>query len=398
MLCIKTGVWPGAGTTANVCFIIYGHEGNSGTLKIPDNSSGDVNPIFARGAEQSFAVFLDKDLGEICALRVWHDNFGDDPSWYLEQVTIKNPKTGGLWKFIFESWLSLEDKSLSNEMIQKPSFSDLNINNTAVREMFCDGHLWISVITKTPGDCFTRVQRMSSCFCLLLCTMAANAAFYRSETQSSQTINMGPFQFSARQAVISVQSSLLILPLHVIIALFKKSSAHLKRQHSRRWLCVFYAASVLFTVFALASATVTIFYSLSWGSEKSQEWLSSVITSFLQDVLVVQPSKCLLLVSLSVMFAKCRAKKVFAFQKRDRARPVTKVTALSMTPVELSKLKREVAAKARHRWCVRQIGFYVTFLIAIGVLSYGNRDYTRYLLSKSLDDHLGNIEKVRAWG
>ena len=393
---VKTGVWPGAGTTANVSFIIYGHEGNSGTLKIPDNCSGDFNPIFARGAEQSLAVFLDKDLGEIYALRVWHDNFGDDSSWYLEQVTIKNPKTGGHWKFIFETWLSLEDESLSNEVIQKPCFSDLNINNTALREMFCDGHLWMSVITKTPGDCFTRVQRMSSCFCLLLCTMAANAAFYRSETQWSQTINVGPFKFSARQAVISVQSSLLIVPLHIIIVLFKKSSAHLKREHSRRWLCVFFTACVLFTVFAVASAAVTVSYSLSWGSKKSQEWLSSVTTSFFQDVLVVQPSKCLLLVSLSVMFSKCRAKKVFAFQKLDRAHPVTKVTVLSVTPIELSKLKREIAAKARHRWCVRQIGFYITFLIVIGVLSYGNRDSTRYLLSKSLDDHLGNIEKVKA--
>ena len=55
-LSIKTGVWPGAGTTANVSLIIYGVEGNSGTIKIHQDSSTGSKPNFPRGTEQKFAV------------------------------------------------------------------------------------------------------------------------------------------------------------------------------------------------------------------------------------------------------------------------------------------------------------------------------------------------------
>ena len=75
--------------------------------------------------------------------------------------------------------------------------------------------------------------------------------------------------------------------------------------------------------------------------------------------------------------------------------PLKKATVLSMTKTDLSKQRKESAAKARHRLSIRQAGFYLTFLLAIGVLSYGNRDSARYLLFKSLDDHVGNFKTVR---
>ena len=392
---ITTGVWPGAGTTANASFIIYGVEGNSSTISIPNHPSTDSNPIFVRGTEQKITVILNKDIGEIYSLCVWHDNSGNNPSWYLEGVTITNLNSGSCWKFIFETWLSLEDESSSNEVVQSPSCSGPNRTSTALREMFSNGHLWLSVITKTPGDCFTRVQRISSCFCLLLCTMAVNAAFYHWGTRSYQTINLGPLKFSARQAIVSVQCTLLILPLHAIIVLIKKSSARVQGEQSRLWLCVFYTTCILCAMLTVTSAAVTVSYSLMWGSEKSQEWISSVTISFFQDVLIVQPFKCLLLVSLTVMFTKCKAKKVCASHQSNREMPLKKATVLSMTKTDLSKQRTESAAKARHRLSVRQAGFYLTFLLAIGVLSYGNRDSARYLLFKSLDDHVGNFKTVR---
>ena len=202
-------------------------------------------------------------------------------------------------------------------MLQNPACSGPNVTTTALREVFSNGHLWLSIITKTPGDSFTRVQRISSRICLLFCTMAANAAFYNWGSQSHQTINLGPLKFSARQAIVSIQSTLLILSLHVVILLLRKSSARLQGEHSRRWLCLFYVTSILCAMMAVASATVTIAYSLAWGREKSQEGISSVPKSFFQDVLIVQPSKCLLLASLSVMFSKYNAEKVFANQQRD---------------------------------------------------------------------------------
>ena len=394
-LSIKTGVWPGAGTTANVSLIIYGVEGNSGTIKIHQDSSTGCKSNFARATEQKFAVVLNEDVGEIYSLRVWHDSSGNDPSWFLDEITISNPNSGDCWKFIFETWLSLVDESMSNEVLQTPSFSGPNATSKALMKMFSNGHLWFSILTKTPGDCFTRVQTISSCLCLLFCTMAANAAFFYWGTQSYQTINLGPLTFSARQAIVSVQSNILILPLHVIILLLKTSSARLKGEHSRRWLCLFYVTCLLCAMMTVTSAAVTVFYSIMWGKEKSQQWLSSVTISFFQDILIVQPCKCILLASVTVMFSKCKTKKAVSNQQCDVEMPMKKVTKHSMTSTELSKLTNESVAKARRRSSISQGCFYCVFLVVIGVLSYGNRDSARYMLSKSLDDHIGNFEKVK---
>ena len=361
---------------------------------MPATCGNDSKQNFVRGTEQKFVVILKKDIGEIYSLRVWHDNSGNAPSWYLEEIHITNPNSGSCWKFVFETWLSLEDESYSNEVLQNPACSGPNVTTTALREVFSNGHLWLSIITKTPEDSFTRVQRISSCICLLFCTMAANAAFYNWGSQSHQTINLGPLKFSARQAIVSIQSTFLILPLHVVILLLKKSSARLQGEHSRRWLCLFYMTSILCAMMAVASAAVTIAYSLTWGSEKSQEWISSVTTSFFQDVLIVQPSKCLLLASLTVMFSKYNAEKVFPNQHRGSELPRKKMTVPSIKSREVSKLRMQSVAKAKRRLSITQGCFYSAFLVVLGVLSYGNRDSARYFLSKSLDDHIGNFEKV----
>ena len=54
---------------------------------------------------------LNEDIGDIYSLRIWHDNSGKDPSWYLDEIEITDTRSGNCWKFIFETWLSLEDES-----------------------------------------------------------------------------------------------------------------------------------------------------------------------------------------------------------------------------------------------------------------------------------------------
>ena len=263
---------------------------------------------------------MNKDIGEVYSLRIWHDNSGKDPSWYLDEVSITNISTGTCWKFIIDTWLSLETESYSCEVLQVPSCSGPSITNVALKEMFSNGHLWFSVVTKTPGDNFTRVQRLSSCVCLLLCTMAISAAFYRWETHSYQVINLGPLKFSARQAMVSVQSTIIIIPAHVMILLFKKTTSFFRAEHSRWWQCLFYGMYIVSGIMTVSSAIVTISYSLIWGSDKSQEWVSAVITSFFEDILVVQPCKCLVLVAISVMLAKCKGKKI-SCESREKKTP-----------------------------------------------------------------------------
>lgn len=391
-LTVRTGVWLGSGTTASVSFILFGVEGRSSTLTIQQDFDAGFQPKFARGTEHRFAAILDKDLGDIYKLHVSHDNSGNNPSWFLDYIKIVHTGTDKSWNFSFDTWLSLEDESLSNECIRSPSNAQASITDRDLREMFSDGHLWMSIITKTPGSCFSRVQRISSCLCLLFCTMAANAMFYSWGNQPSQTINLGPLRFSARQAITSIQSILLTLPIHIIITLFRKASAS---PQNRFWRCLLYLTWGLLCLVTAMSAGLTVSYSLIWGSEKGQEWISSVSVSFFQDIFILQPLKCFLLAGLASMFSKCRVRKVSCSQQSSGKTADHNRSSASTKSGELSASRRKSVAMARRRLMKRQTLFYIFFLVVVGVLTYGNRDFSRYLLFKSLADHTESFEEVR---
>ncbi|CAH1794576.1 unnamed protein product [Owenia fusiformis] len=70
------------------------------------------------------------------------------------------------------------------------------------------------------------------------------------------------------------------------------------------WWCVYIAWAVCFLSCA-GSAFFTILYSLEWGKEKAEEWLTTFLLSFFQNVIVVQPIKVFLLAA----FLACILKK-----------------------------------------------------------------------------------------
>lgn len=223
-------------------------------------------------------------------------------------------------------------------------------------EMFSDGHLWMSILTKTPGSCFSRFQRISSCLCLLYCTMDASAVFYYLGNEPSQKISLGPLRFSARQALTSLRSILLTLPTHIIITLFRKASAN---PHNRFWRCVLF---LTWGLLCLVTATgLTVSYSLMWGSEKSHEWMSSVSVSIFQDSFVLQPLKCFFLAVLATMLSNCRVRKVFC-SKQSLVESADDNRGLTSTkPNELSASRKKSVAMARRRLMIRQTLFYIFF-------------------------------------
>lgn len=61
---------------------------------------------------------------------------------------------------------------------------------------FSDGHIWFSVVSRPPCSTFTRVQRVSCCFSLLLCTMLTSIMFWGIPTDpSEQTMDLGMTQY-----------------------------------------------------------------------------------------------------------------------------------------------------------------------------------------------------------
>ena len=177
-----------------------------------------------------------------------------------------------------------------------------------------EDHLWISVASRPRRSNFTRLQRLACCFLVLFTTMIANAMFYGVAERNNENdfvLQFGPFLVSASVILVSIYGSLVVFPINLIVVhLFRKSrpkhfiSEEKKKASSTKqamvtflrkkyWFShrVTYLAWALTILVNLASGLFIILYALDWGEEKANSWLSSLVLSTIQSVIIVQPFK-----------------------------------------------------------------------------------------------------------
>ncbi|XP_049449240.1 polycystic kidney disease protein 1-like 2 [Epinephelus fuscoguttatus] len=219
LLSVRTGHRGGASTSSQVTITLLGAEGNSE----PHHLTDPKKRVFERGAVDVFLLATPFSLGDLQGIRLWHNNSGSHPSWYVGNVVVQDLQTEQKWHFLCNSWLAIDlgDCSLDKVFpgsteVDLKRFSNLFFMKTS--KDFSDGHLWYSVISRPPSSTFTCVQRVSCCFSLLLCTMLTSIMFYGIPTDpSEQTMDLGHFEFSWQQFMIGVQSSLIMFPVNILI-------------------------------------------------------------------------------------------------------------------------------------------------------------------------------------
>lgn len=91
-----TGSRNGSATTAHVGCEIIGDRENSGLCYLLDSS----RPLFRRGDLNVFIISLPKSLEVIRGVRIWHDNSGKSPSWFLNRAMLRDSQTGEKWIFL----------------------------------------------------------------------------------------------------------------------------------------------------------------------------------------------------------------------------------------------------------------------------------------------------------
>lgn len=195
-----------------------------------------------------------------------------------------------------------------------------------------DHHLWVSLLLRPNISRFTRVQRLTTLMVLLLLVMISNAMFFKSTTEdsSSMQLEMGFIRLSSSTFYISVIGVIITTPpiLFVIMA-FRKSKIRKRKHHNtmtknEREIATskkndiyknnyilqelnedlfynnndltlpFWCVHLSWVVLILAATTCSFFlllYSMEWGKEKSQEWLTSFLLSFLESFLFIDPLK-----------------------------------------------------------------------------------------------------------
>ncbi|XP_009078006.1 PREDICTED: lipoxygenase homology domain-containing protein 1-like, partial [Acanthisitta chloris] len=112
---VKTSDVGGAGTDANVFLILFGQNGDSGTLALKESNNSNK---FERNQMDEFSFSDMLSLGDLCKVRIWHDNKGIAPGWHLEYIDVTDSAMDKTFRFQCDRWLakSEDDGQLIREL------------------------------------------------------------------------------------------------------------------------------------------------------------------------------------------------------------------------------------------------------------------------------------------
>ncbi|XP_069779379.1 polycystin-1-like [Narcine bancroftii] len=222
---VKTGWYRNSGTSAHVGISLYGLN-KSGSRHL------DKEGAFQRNSLDVFQVETDANLGEIWKIRIWHDNTGLDPSWYLEHVAVWDKQTDNLYYFLAQDWLSVENEK-NEGMVEKDvlvacpqelrRFS--RIFASQLKRGVSERHIWLSVWDRLPRSHFTRVQRVTCCTLLVYLFFATGAAWYGAVGTRSRSLPVAYLaNVTGETVAVGIVLAVAVFPIHLFFtSLFRKT-------------------------------------------------------------------------------------------------------------------------------------------------------------------------------
>ena len=398
---ISTGVWRNSGTTAKVAMEIYGSEGSSGVVHLNLDEPGVDNLLFTRGNTDVFVLSLSQSLGAIQAVQIGHDNSGESPSWFLEEIVVIDEKVNQTWAFTSSQWLALEREDGRIERIIEQAPNEGTFVHEVVKRWWrglTETHLWVSVLAKPRRSRFTRVQRAACCLSVLLTAMFANAMFYKVDGKSEQVLQVGPLKFSWHQIIIAFKSTVIVAPINMVtVFLFQKGARETLSCCKAK--CLIYLAWFFLFGSCGVSASFTIFYSLIWGKTTSEQWLSSFLLSLGQDLSVTEPAKVLFIAIVLAAILRLKKSRSEGRQSHGAAESSPSQQRLwKMKLSEVEDMRKQQLKKKNLSLLLSELVVYALFVFLVMVLCYGNRNSYQYHMTKSIRDGLPNFEKVSIAG
>ncbi|XP_037013155.2 polycystin-1 isoform X2 [Artibeus jamaicensis] len=224
---VKTGWGRGSGTTAHVGIMLYGADSRSGHRHL------DGDRVFHRNSLDIFQIATPHSLGRVWKIRVWHDNKGLSPAWFLQHVIVRDLQTARSTFFLVNDWLSVETEAngglVEKEVLAASDAALRRFQRLLVAELqrgFFDKHIWLSIWDRPPRSRFTRVQRATCCVLLICLFLGANAVWYG--VVGDAAYSSGPVSSlippSADTIAVGLVSSVVVYPIYlVILFLFRMS-------------------------------------------------------------------------------------------------------------------------------------------------------------------------------
>ena len=376
---------------------IYGSEGSSGIVQLNLDDPDVDNFLFSRGNTDVFVLSLYFTLGAIQAVRIGHDNSGESPSWFLEEIIVIDEQVNQSWAFTSNQWLALEREDGRIERIIEQAPNEGTFIHEVLKRWWrglTETHLWVSVLAKPARSRFTRVQRASCCLSVLLTAMLANAMFYKSDGKSDQVLQVGPLKFSWHQIIIAIKSTLTVAPINMMaVFLFQKGTSETPSCYKAK--CLSYLAWFFLFGSCGVSASFTIFYSLIWGKSISELWLSSVLLSLGQDMSITETAKVLFVAIVLAAILRWKKNRSEGRQSHEAAKSSPSQQRLwKMKLSEVEDMRKQQLKKRNLSLVLFELAVYVLFIFLVMVLCYGNRNSYQYHMTKSIQDGLPNFDKV----
>ncbi|XP_070940012.1 polycystin-1 isoform X6 [Macaca nemestrina] len=224
---VKTGWGRGSGTTAHVGIMLYGVDSRSGHRHL------DGDRAFHRNSLDIFQIATPHSLGSVWKIRVWHDNKGLSPAWFLQHVIVRDLQTARSAFFLVNDWLSVETEAngglVEKEVLVASDAALLRFRRLLVAELqrgFFDKHIWLSIWDRPPRSRFTRIQRATCCVVLICLFLGANAVWYGAVGDSTYSTGrvsrLRPL--SVDTVAVGLVSSVIVYPIYLaVLFLFRMS-------------------------------------------------------------------------------------------------------------------------------------------------------------------------------
>ncbi|XP_062359286.1 polycystin-1 [Cinclus cinclus] len=233
---VKTGWGRGSGTTAHVGIALYGVENKSGHRHL------DGDNAFHRNSLDVFQIATERSLGSVWRIRIWHDNKGLSPSWYLQHVIVRDLQSSKSYFFLVNDWLSVESED-NDGLVEREVFaaseSELRsfwrIFVAELQRGFFEKHVWLSLWDRPPRSRFTRVQRATCCCLLIFLFLCANAVWYGvvGSVHFSNVAVSSLIPVSVDTVAVGLVSSVVVYPLYlVILFLFRMARGKVSISHT----------------------------------------------------------------------------------------------------------------------------------------------------------------------
>ncbi|XP_078695111.1 polycystin-1-like protein 2 [Branchiostoma floridae x Branchiostoma belcheri] len=336
-LLIWTGAAKHAGTESTVAFKLFGDAANS-DVRLVDLTE----KVFTSTSQVTLTFSTAQQLGNVELLQLMHDNSGEGSraSWHVDRAAVQDLTTGKLFYFFCDEWLAA-DRGDGQVVKTFPVASEEDLRSfgflfpVSLRHNLAEEHLVLSVAFRPEGSTFTRIERLGCCLSFFAASMVSSAMWLRDEVETEivQGFSLGPFSFTLNGVYTGFMASITCLPVvTAIVLLFQYSrpsskgnrrvqdvetggppEAPTQRGPAKRLPhgCR-YVAWVLAMLSFLGSAVFTTLFSMQWGKDKTNKWLSAFLITFLADVFLMQPGKMFLLAIFTSSLRKTRAvRKIF---------------------------------------------------------------------------------------